>query len=77
MATVITASNPGSWTRRCDEHCHSAEKPECDCICGGRYHGAKRKAGGLVKAIENTSMEDLAALGFFGPLFQQQEAKNG
>ncbi len=25
--------------RRCDATCHKATKPECACICGGRYHG--------------------------------------
>ena len=27
---------------RCDDKCHSAEKPVCDCMCGGLYHGSKR-----------------------------------
>ena len=35
MATIIKVGNG-----RCDARCHEAKKPECDCVCGGRYHGA-------------------------------------
>jgi hypothetical protein len=34
---------------RCDAKCYDAQTENCDCICGGRNHGA-----GLEKAIENT-----------------------
>lgn len=27
---------------RCDAKCHNAVTPECDCMCGGRYHGKGR-----------------------------------
>lgn len=40
MTTVMRATNPGSYDRRCDDKCHSATGPDCDCLCGGRYHGA-------------------------------------
>lgn len=38
MATIMTAGN-SQGTRRCDASCHTARKPKCACICGGRYHG--------------------------------------
>ena len=38
MATVIKVGNG-----RCDARCHEAKQPDCDCICGGRYHGALLK----------------------------------
>lgn len=25
--------------RRCDAMCHQARRAECNCWCGGRYHG--------------------------------------
>lgn len=25
--------------RRCDARCHWATGDECQCVCGGRYHG--------------------------------------
>ncbi len=40
MTTVMRATNPGHYDRRCDDKCHSARGPICDCLCGGRYHGA-------------------------------------
>lgn len=30
--------------RRCDSRCHNSRGKKCECICGGRYHGA----GGIV-----------------------------
>jgi len=41
--TIMTQGN-SEGTRRCDGTCHSARKPKCSCICGGRYHGAGQKA---------------------------------
>lgn len=34
---------------RCDAKCYDASEPECDCVCGGRNHGAGRR-----QAMENT-----------------------
>lgn len=34
--------------RRCDARCYNAHGGECDCICGGRNHGA-----GVDKALDN------------------------
>ena len=38
MTTLLTVGNSGG-ERRCDAKCHDAHEPECDCICGGRFHG--------------------------------------
>jgi hypothetical protein len=39
---------------RCDARCYEASDPHCDCICGGRNHGA-----GKQRAMDNT--RDMAA----------------
>jgi hypothetical protein len=43
MATIISAGGamggPGGGDRRCDAKCHTAKEPECECVCGGAYHG--------------------------------------
>lgn len=57
MATLITAENPGKWSRRCDAKCHEATGPECDCICGGRYHGKGNTPGALEEAVRQTADE--------------------
>lgn len=35
-------------TRRCDQRCYGARGGHCDCICGGKNHGA-----GIDKALDN------------------------
>lgn len=47
--TLISVYNSDGCVGRCDAKCYDAITPECDCICGGRNHGA-----GKSKAIENT-----------------------
>lgn len=50
MTTLIAAyRSDGTCLGRCDARCHDALEPRCDCICGGRNHGA-----GLERAVENT-----------------------
>lgn len=49
MTTLIAAYNSEGCIGRCDAKCYNATHPECDCICGGRNHGA-----GVQKATENT-----------------------
>lgn len=39
MATIFAVYNSQGCIGRCDAKCHEAERPECDCICGGLYHG--------------------------------------
>lgn len=43
MATVMSWHNSEGCKGRCDAKCHNAETPECNCMCGGAYHGSKRK----------------------------------
>jgi len=49
MTTLISFSSSSGQQGRCDAKCYDAKESECDCICGGRNHGAGRD-----KAIENT-----------------------
>ena len=49
MTTLISCSFSGGDRGRCDAKCYDAREPDCDCICGGRNHGAGRE-----QAIENT-----------------------
>jgi hypothetical protein len=44
MTTIMSASNSEGTYGRCDAKCHTAEHPDCDCICGGRYHGCGSSA---------------------------------
>lgn len=48
MTTVLAVYNSEGCVGRCDANCHDAKSTSCDCICGGKNHGA-----GLQKAIEN------------------------
>ena len=54
MTTLISYQSSGGAQGRCDAKCYDAREPECDCICGGRNHGA-----GKQQAIDNT--RELAA----------------
>lgn len=49
MSTLIAVYNSSGCVGRCDAKCYDAQSLECDCICGGRNHGA-----GKDKAQENT-----------------------
>lgn len=54
MATLIAVYKSGGergaiCVGRCDAKCYQAQSPDCDCICGGKNHGA-----GLEQAVENT-----------------------
>lgn len=49
MVTLISWQSSGGDAGRCDAKCYGAELPVCDCICGGRNHGA-----GLEKALDQT-----------------------
>ena len=52
--TLITAGNSSGGRMRCDARCHDAQKPKCECVCGGRYHGKGSGSVGLREAIEAT-----------------------
>ena len=49
MTTLIAACNSEGCVGRCDARCYDAAEPECDCICGGRKHGA-----GKEHSLDNT-----------------------
>lgn len=49
MSTVLAVYTSEGRVGRCDAKCHTATTGECDCICGGRDHGA-----GHHQALENT-----------------------
>ena len=49
MTTLIAVYNSEGCVGRCDARCYEAAEPDCDCICGGRNHGA-----GKEQAIDNT-----------------------
>ncbi len=53
--TVMLVANSGG-IRRCDARCHDAAKPDCDCICGGRYHGKKSWSQDLWNAIREMNV---------------------
>jgi len=49
MTTLISVHNSDGCVGRCDAKCYNATGPDCDCICGGRNHGA-----GKQRAMDNT-----------------------
>lgn len=49
MTTLIAVYNSEGCAGRCDARCYDAAEPECECICGGRNHGA-----GKQQALDNT-----------------------
>jgi hypothetical protein len=40
VTTLIAVYNSEGCQGRCDAKCYAAREPECECICGGRNHGA-------------------------------------
>jgi hypothetical protein len=51
MVVMIEERHSDGTRRQCNSRCHSAKRPKCTCICGGKYHGAARdtaRAGELV-----------------------------
>jgi hypothetical protein len=49
VSTLIAVYNSDGCVGRCDAKCYDAAHPDCDCICGGKNHGA-----GRVQAEANT-----------------------
>ncbi|MEP0805851.1 MAG: hypothetical protein HRF47_10190 [Chloroflexota bacterium] len=49
MTTLIAVYNSDGCVGRCDAKCYEAHEPRCECVCGGRNHGA-----GLKQAVEST-----------------------
>lgn len=61
MPALLRWNNDDGSAGQCDSRCHNAKLPECDCRCGGRFHG-KGRNGTLQEALANTSPEELATL---------------
>ena len=40
MTTLIAVYDNDGCKGRCDARCYEAREPHCDCVCGGRNHGA-------------------------------------
>lgn len=49
MTTLIAVYNSEGCVGRCDARCYEAIEAQCNCVCGGRNHGA-----GLEQAVGNT-----------------------
>jgi hypothetical protein len=49
MVTLISYHSSGGDQGRCDAKCYDAHEEVCDCICGGKNHGA-----GIEQALGNT-----------------------
>lgn len=49
MTTLLSVHNSEGCVGRCDARCYNAVGDVCDCICGGKNHGA-----GLERAMDNT-----------------------
>ncbi len=50
MTTLMSWGNSDGIKGRCDDKCHNATGLDCDCMCGGRFHGRARD-GSLDKAV--------------------------
>lgn len=60
MSTYLRVGN-SEGERRCDERCHNAKCAECDCCCGGRYHGKGEGSPQMERELEATAEEWIAA----------------
>jgi hypothetical protein len=47
VATILTVGN-SEGSRSCTAKCHNATEPDCDCVCGGAYHGKGAQAQQLM-----------------------------
>ncbi len=61
MSTAMTWGNSEGIQGRCDAKCHSAVREKCDCMCGGRYHGAGLQAGEIERRQREFGREILEA----------------
>lgn len=43
MTTIYAVYDRNGCVGRCDAKCHEAKEPDCDCICGGAFHGVGSK----------------------------------
>lgn len=49
MTALLAIYGSEGLIGRCDAKCYEAVHPVCDCVCGGRNHGA-----GRTQAVSNT-----------------------
>jgi hypothetical protein len=49
VTTLIAVYTSEGCVGRCDARCYEARESGCECICGGRNHGA-----GKQRAVDNT-----------------------
>lgn len=62
MTTLIAVHNSEGCVGRCDARCYDAAEPDCDCICGGRNHGAgKEQALGNTRELAESWLEQARA----------------
>ena len=74
MTTVMTLGD-SDGERRCTAACHEAAGQACACVCGGRFHGAARRPGGVEAVQREVAKHLVHHLEEFGPLFAYR--KNG
>lgn len=60
MATIISVGDSRS-ARRCDATCHTAKRPACSCVCGGRYHGIGSSSAAQQQLTQDWLGEDWKA----------------
>lgn len=70
MTTLIAVCGGDGCEGRCDARCYNAREPHCDCVCGGRNHGA-----GLKQAVENTRQMAADWMQEYTRLHQLREAR--
>lgn len=61
MPTLLRWTNEDGSNGQCDSRCQNARLPQCECRCGGLFHG-KARTGELTGIIANTTKETLAKL---------------
>ena len=42
MTVVMEQISSDGKRRQSNSRCHSAKRPKCTCICGGKFHGSAR-----------------------------------
>ena len=52
VATLMWWGNSEGVKGRCDAKCHGAAGPDCDCMCGGAFHGTRHQQGGVEQTVE-------------------------
>ncbi|HEY6141578.1 MAG TPA: hypothetical protein VI670_27785 [Thermoanaerobaculia bacterium] len=62
MSTLIALYNSDGCVGRCDAKCYNATSGPCDCICGGKNHGAgQQQAEANTRELAESWVEKYAA----------------